>query len=229
MMKQTPNTKTLTVHIWDLPIRIFHWSLVACVVVMFVSAEIGNFDVHIITGQIIAGLLIARLAWGVFGSSNARLSALVFTLRDYVNYLKQLPKRAPSYSTAHSPVGALAVIAILIALIVQVTTGLVASDVDGLIEGPFAYYIDYDLSRWASEIHVEHEEWLLFLIGLHLAANAFYYFYKHDNLIQAMITGNRQLPASLIPNPPNIAATWKAVVLALIIALSLTWIYVQYG
>ena len=223
------DTDRVSVKIWDLPLRIFHWSLAVLIVIMLVSANFGNFDLHITTGKIIVVLLVVRIAWGLFGSSNVRFSALFFKPRAYIDYIKTLPKRSPGYSVAHSPIGSLAVIAILVALAVQVTTGLFATDVDGLVEGPFAYYIPYELTREASDIHVTHVDWLIALIIVHIAANAFYYVYKRDNLIKPMITGSRQIPKHRATDSPQLAPLWKTALVTAAVAAVMVWIFVQYG
>ncbi|MDE0310312.1 MAG: cytochrome b/b6 domain-containing protein [Acidiferrobacterales bacterium] len=219
----------ISVRVWDFLIRTYHWLLAVLVAVMYISAEFGNFDVHILAGKSIAILVAVRIVWGFIGSSNARFSALFFRPREYVAYIAQLGQRKPGFGLAHSPIGALAVIAILSIISLQVATGLVASDIDGLIEGPFAYYVDYDTSRWATDLHHSNERLLLYIIGLHLAANAFYYFYKKDNLISPMITGVRKIPSDLSSNQPDIAPTWKAVAVIAVCATIMLWLFGRYG
>lgn len=223
------DSNRVSVRVWDLPVRIFHWLLAVLVAVMFISAEFENFDIHILAGKGIAILLVVRIVWGFIGSSNARFSALFFHPREYVSYIADLPRRQPGYSVAHSPIGSLAVIAILSIIAVQVATGLVASDIDGLIEGPFAYYVSYDTSRWATGVHHTNETLVLYVIGLHLAANAFYYIYKKDNLISPMITGSRQVPQDFSSNQPVIAPLWKGIATIVVSAAVMLWIFNQYG
>ena len=227
--KNRTETDSITVKVWDLPVRIFHWLLTVLIVVMFVSAKLENFYIHILAGKGVVMLLVARIIWGFWGSSNARFSALVFKPREYIDYISKLAERKPGYSVAHSPIGSLAVIAILVAIALQAAAGLVATDVDGLIEGPFAYYVNYEFSRWASDFHVTHQKWVFTLVIVHLLANAFYYFYKKDNLIGPMLTGTRRIPGHLTQTAPRIEATWKAVVIALITASILIWLFVQFG
>ncbi len=223
------NSNEVSIRIWDLPLRIFHWLLAILVAVMFISAELDNFDVHIFTGKLIAMLLVARIIWGFVGSSNARFRALIFHPRDYVGYVRSLHLREPGYSVGHSPIGSLAVIAILVIITVQVATGLVASDIDGLIEGPFAYYVSYDLSRWATDVHLDNESILLTLIALHLAASLFYYVYKKDNLVKPMIIGQKAVPQSVAADKPTLAPNWKGAATALVTAAIMVWIFYQYG
>lgn len=196
---------------------------------MFISANVGNFDIHILAGKGIAILLVARILWGVLGSSNARFASLLFKPRDYVNYIKTLSQRKPGHSVGHSPIGSLAVIAILVVILIQVSTGLVASDIDGIYEGPFAYYVDYDFSRWATDIHYTNENIVIGIIILHIAANLFYYFYKKDNLIKPMITGKRTVPVDVAQSAPQLSSKTKAAVIAIITAATMIGIFSIYG
>ena len=223
------DSKFISVKIWDLPIRVFHWLLVILVIIMFASAKTGNFDIHILAGKFVTGLLVARICWGILGSSNTRFSSLLFRPQQIFSYIARLPKRKPSYQTGHSPIGSLAVILILVALLVQASTGLIAADVDGLVEGPFAYYVTYELSRWASDIHVQHEQWVLILIIVHLLANAFYYFYKKDNLIHPMISGSKSVPQHLSVSRPELATTRRGAVVAIVVAILAVWVFSVYG
>ncbi len=228
-MPNSKDAKFVTVKVWDLPLRVFHWLLAILVTVMFVSAEVENFDIHILAGKGIAILLAARILWGFAGSSNARFSSWLFLPRHYIEYVRNLPRRQPGYGMSHSPIGSIAVILILVAVIVQVSTGLISSDIDGLVEGPFAYYVSYDVSRWASEFHEDHEQWLFVLIMAHLAANAFYYLYKKDNLIRPMIVGTRSVPEHIAKNAPRIVSSIRGVIVGLICAGVLLWVFNQYG
>ena len=68
--------------IWDRPTRIFHWVLVALVVVCFLSGRNGRFDIHIPAGQILLVLVSARILWGFVGSETARFRAFVRPVRE---------------------------------------------------------------------------------------------------------------------------------------------------
>lgn len=223
------NENFIEVRVWDLSLRVFHWLLVVLITVMFVSAKTGNFDIHVLAGKTLVILIIARIGWGLFGSSNARFSSWLFAPGQYIDYIRALPRREPSYSLAHSPIGSLAAFVILAGVIFQISTGLVASDVDGLVEGPFAYYVSYDLSRWAGDTHVIFEQYVLILIGAHIAANLFYLIYKKDNLIAPMVTGLRLLPREKVESSPHLAPAWKGALTLLISAALMLWIFITYG
>lgn len=229
MNANTESGKRVPIRIWDVSIRIFHWLLALLIVVMYVSAKRENFDVHILAGTAITALLVFRIVWGLVGSSNARFSSLLHPVAAYKEYLVKLRERSPGYSTGHSPIGSLSVIAILAVLTVQVGTGLVATDVDGIAEGPFAYYVTYEYSRFASEIHLFNEQLLFALAIVHIAAILFYYFYKKENLITPMITGVAKLPSDKAKLAPRLASPWFALSVLLIVALVTVILFLLYG
>ena len=63
--------------VWDLPTRLFHWSLAACVVGAVVSVNIGGNAVgwHFRFGYAILALLLFRVVWGFAGSRYARFAS----------------------------------------------------------------------------------------------------------------------------------------------------------
>ena len=48
------------VRIWDLPTRLFHWLLAACIVALVVTAKMGGnaMNWHLILGQVVLALLV---------------------------------------------------------------------------------------------------------------------------------------------------------------------------
>ena len=68
--------KTLIqVMVWDLPLRIFHWSLVIGVLGAYITAELGGslIDWHGYFGALVLGLLIFRLIWGGCGNCSCAI------------------------------------------------------------------------------------------------------------------------------------------------------------
>jgi len=178
--------------IWDLPTRLFHWALVVTVVVGWYLGEYRDFstiDLHFYFGYTTGGLLVFRLLWGLVGPSHARLSALIPGPKHLFAYSRGLLRRQPSGVAGHNPIGALSVLMMLIALIVQVATGLIAED-DGLFaQGPLREYVSSSTSLTANAIHYWNSRLLLALVGLHVTAILFYLIWKHENLIKPMISG----------------------------------------
>jgi cytochrome b len=164
-------------------------------------------------------MLIFRLLWGIFGSSTARFSNFVRSPRAVAGYLGRMKTWQ---GVGHTPLGALSVIALLAVLFVQVGTGLIQTDDDGLVEGPLAPLVSYDVAEAAHDLHEVSFNLLLVLIGLHVAAILFYRLVVGKRLLGAMITGKADLDPSTEPMRPG--KGWVAV-LCLVLALGLTrWI-----
>lgn len=202
--------------IWDLPTRLFHWLLTVLIALSWWSAEEELYDVHLWSGLAVLTLLIFRILWGFFGSSTSRFANFVRGPRAVFDYLHGTWR-----GIGHNPLGALSVIALLLLVGVQASLGLVASDEDGLMEGPLTALVSLDASEWATELHEELFDVLLVFIGLHVAAILFYLF-SGKNLIGPMFSGRGRAEPGVEPMRP--AKGWIAIV-CLVVALGITrWI-----
>jgi cytochrome b len=195
-MTEEPKRAPNRIAVWDLPTRLFHWTLVALIAFSWWSAEEEHFDWHIWSGLAIMSLLIFRLLWGLFGSSTARFVNFVRGPRGIVAYLKDMKGWRP---IGHSPLGALSVLAMLAALFVQVGLGLFSVDHDGLVEGPLAFLVGYDAAEEIAELHEDWFDVILILIGLHIVALLFYRLVLGKRLIGPMITGRATLDPDVEP------------------------------
>ena len=180
--------------VWDLPVRLFHWALVAAIATGWSLGywrSFSNIGWHFYVGYAVGGLLVFRLLWGFIGNSAARLSALFWSPRATLNYVAQLPQRKPSGVRGHSPIGSLSVMALIASIATQVVTGLGSED-DGLFaSGPLAEYLSPSMVLRMTEIHYYNSRILLGLIAMHLLAIVFYHVWKRENLVTAMITGRK--------------------------------------
>ena len=202
--------------IWDLPIRLFHWVLVGLIAFSWWSAEYHYDDLHIWSGIAVLSLLIFRLLWGFFGSSTARFANFVRGPRAVFGYL-----RGQWRGIGHNPLGALSVIALLGLVTVQTVLGLIASDEDGLMQGPLASLVSMGTSDAATELHEELFNVLLALIGLHVAA-ILYYRIRGKRLIEPMLTGRGEVEPGVEPMRPG---KWWAALLCLAVAIGITrWV-----
>lgn len=207
------------VAIWDLPTRLFHWSIVLLMPALWWTGEEHLHALHFLLGEIVLGLLLFRLFWGLFGSSTARFAGFVKGPAAILAYLRG---RAPA-GIGHNPLGALSVLALLVLLSTVVGLGLFATDEDGLDPAPLAHLVSYDSARILTERH-EQLFWILVgLIGLHVAAILYYLLVRRDNLVTPMITGRREAPAGTAemvgaPLVRFINAAGLAVALTLLIA-----------
>lgn len=203
--------------VWDLPTRLFHWLLAAAIAAAGISGEIGGsvIELHSKIGLFIVGLIAFRLAWGVVGSTTARFTSFVrgpAAIRAYLQGKWQ--------GIGHNPLGALSVLGLLGLVAAQVGTGLFAND-DIAFQGPLSVLIDKELSDALGEAHEVLFGLLLTLIGLHLAAIAFYVRVKKHNLVKPMLTGwQDDAPAAV--TPPKSAGP-LSVVIALAFAGLAVW------
>ncbi|WP_440027815.1 cytochrome b/b6 domain-containing protein [Chromobacterium amazonense] len=185
---------TQQVKVWDVPTRLFHWTLVVLFGAMWLCAEQGGewLQYHIYCGVALASLLVFRLIWGVVGSQTARFSNFVRGPRTIVRYLKgELPERE---APGHNPLGGWMVVVMLLALGAQVLTGLFAADVDSyLYDGPLAKHIDSGLAESATGAHKLLFNGLLGLVALHLTAIVLYRLVKKQNLVGPMLTGYKKM------------------------------------
>lgn len=205
--------------VWDRPVRLFHWALVALLGFSWWSAENGHLDWHMWSGFAVLTLLVFRILWGVFGSSTARFANFVRGPKAVIAYVRDMRGWAP---VGHTPLGAISVLALLIALKFQVVTGLVQTDNDGLVEGPLAHLVSFQASEAARDMHELVFNILLVLVGLHVAAILFYRIVLGKNLAGPMITGETAVDADTEPMRPG---RWWVALLCLVAALAFTrWI-----
>lgn len=200
--------------VWDLPVRVTHWALVLAVSGCWAThyAGIEWFDWHRRLGYTVLVLAAFRFAWGFAGTRHARFTSFVRGPQALLAYL-----RAGGRATVgHNPLGALSVVAMLALLLLQAATGLFAND-EIMSMGPFYGWIAPELSNRITTLHRTSSDWLLALIGLHVAAVAFYLRVRRQPLVRAMITGRK--PAADVPSAEAIAGS--RVLLAVVIVAAL--------
>jgi cytochrome b len=212
------DTPSPAITLWDLPVRLVHWSFVALIPVLWWSAENGNLDLHKPVGYVMLALVVFRLIWGVIGSSSARFASFVRGPGAVLRYL-----RGESGTViGHNPVGALSVVLLLTLLGAQIGLGLFAQDVDGLESGPLSYLVSYDTADLARELHEIGFNLILAVIAIHVAAIAYYRVIKRDDLITPMVTGKRAYESAV--EAPTIAPWWRVLISAAIAGGIAWWV-----
>lgn len=178
--------KAKIVKVWDLPVRLFHWSLALSFVVAFITAESERWrDIHVVAGYAVAVLIVFRLIWGFVGSRHARFSDFAPTPSKLKTYMSSLLARRPEHHVGHNPAGALAIFALLALGLLSAASGWVT-------------YEEWGGSRvvhWMEEIHEGAANAMLILVGIHLAGVVVSSWLHHENLVRAMITGWKTKPA----------------------------------
>ena len=190
------------VPVWDIPVRVFHWSLVVLVGACWLSGENGWLDWHMRFGYAALTLVLFRVVWGVIGSQHARFSDFVRGPQSALAYVRGQIK-----PLGHNPLGGWMVLMLLALLLVQTGTGLFASD--GILsEGPLYGWVSSSVSDTLTTIHKLGFNLLLLCVGLHVAAVVAYKVVKKENLVKPMLTGYKELPADAVPTPVRGFKPW---------------------
>jgi cytochrome b len=181
------------IRVWDLPIRLFHWLLVLCIIGSFISVNLGGnaMEWHAYFGYSVLTLLIFRITWGFVGSTHARFSSFLPNREKILNHLQG---KAPSV-LGHNPLAAISVFALLLVLSVQVFTGLFVDD-EIAFQGPLAKYVPNWLVSILSEIHGGNQVVIYTLITIHIAAIIYYKKFRGEDLITPMISGDKEIDPS---------------------------------
>ena len=204
------------VRVWDAPVRIVHWLIALSIPALWWTGEHGQLEWHRRVGYALLGLLIFRLIWGFVGGSTARFGSFVRGPRAVMGYAAKLARGETVVAVGHNPMGGWSVLGLLALTLAETALGLFSVDVDGLESGPLAARVDFDNGRLAAHWHHWLFNALLALVGLHLAAIAFYAVVKRDNLIAPMVTGSRAMAEG---SPALVAAPmWKLLVAAAVAA-----------
>ncbi|MDP1634202.1 MAG: cytochrome b/b6 domain-containing protein [Gallionellaceae bacterium] len=218
----------ITIKVWDLPTRLFHWSLLALVIACWWTAtKDGDIDWHMRCGYAVLALLLFRLAWGLLGSTTARFASFVASPRAVLEYLADTRHNDAPRTIGHNPAGGWMVLALLGMLLFVSATGLFAND-DIMSEGPLAHHVSKGMSDLATAWHEHGFHALLALVGLHVAAIAFYLLVKKDNLVRPMLTGNKQVPQGVNAPALRMRSTWLALVM-LGSAAGTVWLLAEFA
>lgn len=204
--------------VWDLPVRLFHWALVALVGAAWIAAETGFMTIHSWIGYGVLGLVLFRVLWGLVGSEHARFSRFLASPAAAWAYLKAMPRRAAPHYDGHNPAGAWMVIALLLVLLVQAGSGLFAAD-DVLFEGPFASLVGATWSEWLTDIHEANFNILIALVVVHVAAVGLHELYG-ERLVKAMLDGRKISDRA----QGRIRPLWLAGVLLALAGLAVWWL-----
>ncbi|MGB0849112.1 MAG: cytochrome b/b6 domain-containing protein [Thiolinea sp.] len=188
---------TKTIKIWDIPTRLFHWTLVAGIGFMWFSAEISDslMERHMQVGEFLLALILFRIIWGFVGSESARFTAFLRSPVSVLQYAKTLPNKKPSWHAGHNPLGGWMVVVLLLIVLLQAGSGLFITD-DVLAEGPLYALVSGDLADQLLSMHHILFNVLTGLIVLHITAIIFYWAVKRTNLIKAMLGGRARIPAT---------------------------------
>ena len=189
---------TSKVFVWELPIRLFHWTLLLLVIGLYVTAELmdDGIELHASLGLALLSLVTFRVIWGFVGGRYARFTQFVRGPRTVLKYTAAEFRGESTTSPGHNPLGGWMVVALLITLLIQVGLGLFSND-DILFDGALARLVSRDTSDLLTGLHVDLFNVLAALIGLHVAAVIGHRLFKGENLVTPMFTGYKKMPEDM--------------------------------
>jgi len=213
--------RTVAVRVWDLPTRLFHWSLAALVAANVATGHFDSMlgpntlDWHRRFGYALLGLVAFRLVWGFAGGTHARFASFLKGPGTVITYAKSLVSGRHDVCAGHNPMGGWSVVALLGSVATQAVTGLFIVQEDYGIAGPLSRFVSGAVSDRMNSIH-EANGWVLCaLVGLHLAAIALHTVKWREDLVGAMLSGVKRLPAGR-EGEAGRPATWLALAGALV-------------
>ena len=204
------------IRVWDIFVRLFHWSLVAAYFIAYFTED-DLMGVHVWAGYVVGGLIVLRILWGFVGPRHARFSDFAYGPRAALRYLLALVTFRAKRHIGHSPAGAVMVYALLAGLLLAVASGLLAYGAEG--KGPLSTLFAEDgapiitviagarangkedgrksdrrerKEEFWEEVHEVFANLTLILILLHIGGVALASLVHRENLPRAMITGRKR-------------------------------------
>jgi cytochrome b len=179
----TVPTPAHTVHVWSLAQRLLHWTLATSVVAAFVTHE-GGGKWHEWTGYLALACAVLRLSMGwahsPWAGSYARFASFVRGPSATLAYARALLAGREPRTLGHNPLGAWMVVTLLCTTVLASLTGwLFTTDRFWGLE-------------WVERLHGFWGRALIPLVALHLCGVAFTSWRHKENLVQAMLTGDKR-------------------------------------
>lgn len=171
-----------TVKVWDRPVRLLHWTLVAAVLVSGLSTLAFFIDIgpwHQPAGYVALAAVLLRTVWGFVGSRHARWSDFIRSPRAAWRYLQRVRRHREPRHLGHNPLGGWMVLALIACVLGLSLTG-------------WMYTTD---RYWGDEtvetVHIALSWAMLAFSALHVAGVWFTSLRHAENLARAMITGRK--------------------------------------
>jgi len=204
------------IKVWDIAIRMFHWSLVIFFFITYLSGEDEDSLLHIYAGYVVCGLILFRVVWGFIGTRYARFWNFIYGPATTLAYLKSLLTKNPVHYLGHNPAGGWMVILLLVCLFAVSWSGLelYASEDKGPLAGlnvtvintAYAHGDNDDEGhgsrersegdKFWSEFHEVLANFTLFLVAVHILGVIVSSILHRENLLRAIISGNKHKPES---------------------------------
>jgi cytochrome b len=181
-----PPTAQNQIRVWDLGVRIFHWSLVGMFTLSYVLAD--QRSLHLKLGYVVLALMTFRLAWGFVGGKHARFIDFVTSPLTVTKFLVAMLKGKESRYLGHNPAGGVMIVALLLTI-----TSI----------GVSGYMISTDMFfgvEWVETAHKALVNFCLLLIFGHICGVLYASYHHRENLVKSMLTGLKKPDDRLQPD-----------------------------
>lgn len=175
----TDRTSSSLPLVWDRFVRIFHWTLVLCVLSNFFVFDDGK-DVHQWTGYLAVCLVVMRIIWGFVGTKHARFSDFFPTPTRIIHHIQALKSGVREEHAGHNPLGALMMLTLI--------SVVLCLGITGWMQTLDAFWGE----EWLQEIHEFIANTLIALATVHAAAAIVMGRLEKTRLIRAMFTGRKE-------------------------------------
>lgn len=173
------NAPQTSIKVWDIPTRLFHWSLASAFTIAFITSESERLqNIHVTCGYSVLGLIAFRVLWGFLGNTYARFGNFLRGPAEIMSYLRSLLNGHPEHHIGHNPAGA---VAIVLLLVLGIASGL----------SGWANYSEIG-GHAMEEVHEFCANTMMAVVILHLAGVAVSSLLHRENLVRAMITGRKK-------------------------------------
>ena len=181
----------------DLPVRIFHWALVAAVATAALTGFFGEenlLTIHVWAGYAIAVLLVFRVLWWFLGGRYSRISAYPLAPRKVLAHFRKVLRGDCPLHAGHNPAGAWMIVTLMTLLALLTLTGLVTLGGEEDL-GPLRAFVGYRLGDAFGELHEVLAFALVAAIAGHLAGVFMEVRIFRHPLLAAMTRGRMPVPA----------------------------------
>ncbi len=209
------DTRFPLVRVWDPFVRVGHWALAVAFAVAYLTED-DLLGVHVWAGYAVGAIVVLRAAWGGVGPRYARFADFVRGPNEIFAYLRDLLLFRARRYLGHSPAGGAMVLALLVCLAGSTATGLAvygaekhAGPLRGLFAGAAALPAAdgararpaglEDEESWLEGAHEVFANLTLLLVILHVGGVLLASIVHRENLIRAMITGDKRADDLLVP------------------------------
>ena len=169
--------------VWDPLVRIFHWGLAASFIIAWLTDH-SSAAIHHWAGYCAAALVVLRLLWGLLGTPYARFSQFIRNPAAVTRYLIAMSSGSEARHIGHNPAGGAMVLTLMAAMAGTALSGwMMTTDT-------------YFGIGWVETAHSLAAHGLLLLVLIHLAGVALASTRHRENLVAAMVTGDKRKAAT---------------------------------